>query len=247
MLTSDNSYQIFNFDNQKIRTHLENNKVYFCATDICNVLEYKNSRKAVDDHCKNDGVTIGYIIDSLGREQSATFISESNLYRLIFKSTMPKAVKFEAFIMEEVLPQIRKTGKYEVQKNEIQLPANYLQALEALVESEKEKLLLISENQQQQAIIQDFITIDENKNYTEVAKLLHKKPQQFINMLKNEKYIRLNREPYQKYIDSNHFVIKYKKGIKREEDGKCIEIEDKSFPAYLITPKGFEYFVKKLK
>lgn len=42
MLTSDNSYQIFNFDNQKIRTHLENNKVYFCATDICNVLEYKN-------------------------------------------------------------------------------------------------------------------------------------------------------------------------------------------------------------
>jgi phage antirepressor YoqD-like protein len=127
------------------------------------------------------------------------------------------------------------------------LPQNYLQALEALVESEKEKLLLISENQQKQSIIEDFIIIDENKNYTEVAKLLHKKPREFINMLKNEKYTRLNREPYQKYIDSNHFVIKYKKGIRREEDGRCIEIEDKSFPAYLITPKGFEYFVKKLK
>ena len=47
--------------------------------------------------------------------QEMTFINEPNLYRLIIKSRKPEAEPFEAWVFEEVLPQIRKTGKYEIQ------------------------------------------------------------------------------------------------------------------------------------
>jgi len=216
------------------------------ARDLHSNLESKQEfshwiRNRLTDFEENlDYISLDKIIE---RENGATkrieyFITIDTAKQLAMIERNDKGREVRKYFIEMEKVALSSTAK---------LPQNYLQALEALVESEKEKLLLISENQQKQSIIEDFITIDENKNYTEVAKLLHKKPREFISMLKSEKYIRLNREPYQKYIDSNHFVIKYKKGIRREEDGRCIEIEDKSFPAYLITPKGFEYFVKKLK
>ncbi len=51
-----------------------------------------------------------------------TFINEPNLYRLIIKSRKPEAEPFEAWVFEEVLPQIRKTGKYQLQPQQLALP-----------------------------------------------------------------------------------------------------------------------------
>ena len=54
-----------------------------------------------------------HITDSLGRSQEASFISEGDLYRLIMKSKLPSAEKFESWVMDEILPTIRKTGSYQ--------------------------------------------------------------------------------------------------------------------------------------
>lgn len=56
-----------------------------------------------------------HIIDSMGRDQEITVINEPNLYRLIIKSRKPEAEKFEAWVMEVVLPALRKHGHYEVE------------------------------------------------------------------------------------------------------------------------------------
>ena len=118
----------------------ENQNPWFCHKDICDVLGYKNSRTALSNHCKKKGVIKREIlIDSTSKaavlkqdscsktdsgkhetpseytkSQRITFINEGNLYRLIVKSKKPEAEKFEEWLFEEVLPQLRKTGCYTV-------------------------------------------------------------------------------------------------------------------------------------
>ena len=69
-----------------------------------------NPRKAILDHCK--GVTKRDTPTSSGI-QSMSYINEGDLYRLIMKSKLPSAEKFESWVMDEVLPTIRKTGSYQ--------------------------------------------------------------------------------------------------------------------------------------
>ena len=105
-----NTPQIFNFEQNEVRTFLENDVPYFVANDVAKTLGYKNPSKATNDHCKKAIETWGN--DSLGRRQKFKIIPESDVYRLIIKSNLPSAEKFESWVMEEVLPQIRKHGMY---------------------------------------------------------------------------------------------------------------------------------------
>lgn len=103
----------FQFQSNIVRTVAIDGEVWFCATDVCSVLGYTNSRKVIADHCKASGVTKRYI-SSGGQNREVIFINEPSLYRLIIRSKKPEAEKFETWVMEEVLPAIRKTGSYSV-------------------------------------------------------------------------------------------------------------------------------------
>ena len=118
-MTTQNQLSTFNFHNSPIRTITDpKGEIWFCGTDVCNILGYQNSRKALQDHCKEAGVTKRYTPTTSGN-QEITFINEPNLYRLIIKSRKPEAERFEAWVFEEVLPQIRKTGRYSQNVEEI--------------------------------------------------------------------------------------------------------------------------------
>lgn len=93
-----------------IRTAEIDGKPYFVGTDVAKALGYSNPRKAILDHCK--GVTKRDTPTSSGI-QSMSYINEGDLYRLIMKSKLPSAEKFESWVMDEVLPTIRKTGSYQ--------------------------------------------------------------------------------------------------------------------------------------
>ena len=106
-----NSLQIFNSEEfGEIRTIEIDGKPYFLGTDVAKALGYSNPRKAILDHCK--GVTKRDTPTSSG-VQSMSYINEGDLYRLIMKSKLPSAEKFESWVMDEVLPAIRKTGSYQ--------------------------------------------------------------------------------------------------------------------------------------
>lgn len=106
-----NELQIFNSGEfGEIRTIEINGKPYFVGTDVAKALGYSNPRKAILDHCK--GVTKRDTPTSSGI-QSMSYINEGDLYRLIMKSKLPSAEKFESWVMDEVLPTIRKTGSYQ--------------------------------------------------------------------------------------------------------------------------------------
>lgn len=87
-------------------------KEYFPATQCAKILGYADPFKAVKQHCDEDGWVKRPVIDSLGRTQEMKFINEGNLYRLIVRSKLPAAKRFERWVFDEVLPEIRRTGGY---------------------------------------------------------------------------------------------------------------------------------------
>lgn len=105
-------FQSFNFHSNAVRVITDpTGEFWFCGTDVCSILGYTNAPKALKDHCKEKGITKRYTLTEKGN-QELIFINEPNLYRLIIKSRKPEAEPFEAWVFEEVLPQIRKTGSY---------------------------------------------------------------------------------------------------------------------------------------
>lgn len=106
-----NELQFFNSEEfGEIRTAEIDGKPYFVGTDVAKALGYSNPRDAVSRHCK--GVVKRDTPTSSGI-QSISYINEGDLYRLIMKSKLPSAEKFESWVMDEVLPTIRKTGSYQ--------------------------------------------------------------------------------------------------------------------------------------
>lgn len=105
------------FDNPQfgeIRTAGTSEKPLFCLADVCRVLDLQVT--PTKNRLKPDGVSLIKVIDSLGREQEATFITEQNLYKVIMRSDKPKAEPFQDWVCGEVLPSIRKTGSYSTEK-----------------------------------------------------------------------------------------------------------------------------------
>lgn len=101
------------FENTPCRTMVIDGARWWAGKDVCAILGYKNETDAMKYHCR--GVAKFYpIVDRLGRMQEIRIISLPDVYRLISGSKLPAAVRFEAWIYEEVLPSIQKTGGYSV-------------------------------------------------------------------------------------------------------------------------------------
>lgn len=109
-----------NSDFGEIRVAGTSDEPLFCLADVCRVLEIKN----VSD-CKSRLNQRGIVLTDTptynqhGKEvvQKMVYINESNLYRLIMRSDKPQAEMFQGWICDDVIPSIRKTGKYEVSES----------------------------------------------------------------------------------------------------------------------------------
>lgn len=101
-----------------VRTMEIDDKPYFCASDVASMLGYSNTRDAISRHCKgvvkHDGVskTTNQYGVVTNQTVEMSFIPEGDVYRLIVRSKLPQAEKFESWVFDEVLPSIRKSGLY---------------------------------------------------------------------------------------------------------------------------------------
>lgn len=146
-----NNLQIFK--NEKfgeMRTVEINNIPFVCLADVCKILEIKNISDC-KGRLKQDGVVTNEVIDNLGRKQQATFINESNLYKVIFQSRKPEAEEFTEWVTNEVLPSIRKNGGYisgqetlsddELIQKALLVATNKLKEREKQLEEQRPKVL----------------------------------------------------------------------------------------------------------
>jgi len=111
---SENKIEVFsNAEFGIVRTlKTDDGKVMFCGADVAKALGYTNAPDAIAKHCKKDGIAKCDSVDSLGRKNTLSYITEGNVYRLITHSKLPNAERFESWVFDEVLPEIRRTGSY---------------------------------------------------------------------------------------------------------------------------------------
>lgn len=113
---SNELMQVFSYGSTQIRTVIHNDEPWFCAKDVCVVLGYitesGNVSSTVKTHCKLEG-RMTYTTPTTSGNQEMLYINERNLYRLIMRSKLESAEKFQDWVEGEVLPTIRKTGSYQ--------------------------------------------------------------------------------------------------------------------------------------
>ena len=114
--------QIFDFNQSPVRLIEQDGQPWFVASDVCRVLEIANSRDAVSDLDEDEKSGISPDYSNVGNadtripNRGLQIISESGLYSLIFKSRKPQAKVFRKWVTGEVLPAIRKDGRYSVKR-----------------------------------------------------------------------------------------------------------------------------------
>ena len=99
----------------RLRIIEQDSALWFIGKDVADVLEYKNPSKAIPQHVdEEDRQKQNVPTAQNGKLVAATWlINESGLYSLILSSKLPKAKAFKRWVTSEVLPSIRRTGKYE--------------------------------------------------------------------------------------------------------------------------------------
>lgn len=240
------------FDNPKfgkVRTIQENGKVLFCGKDVAEALGYKNTRDAINRHCKGvvkrDGVSLTTNQYGTATEQTVemAFIPVGDIYRLAAKSELPGADEFESWIFDEVIPSVLQNGGYIEGQSELspeELMAKALMvAQKTLAEREARISALTVDNQIMKPKADYFDElVDRNllTNFRETAKQLSIGPKAFVSFLLERKYVYRDKRgkllPYQPHVDAGLFEIK-----------ECVNEKTQwSGTQTLVTPKGRETF-----
>lgn len=109
-----NELQVFsNPEFGAVRSMLIEDAPWFVGRDVATALEYKDTAKALKAHVDDEDKGVG-VSPTPGGKQNVTIINESGLYSLILSSKLPSAKRFKRWITHEVLPALRRTGRYEV-------------------------------------------------------------------------------------------------------------------------------------
>ena len=235
--------QIFsNEEFGEVRTILKGEEIRFVANDVARALGYTNPSKATKDHCKKAEMIWGN--DSLGRRQEFKTIPESDLYRLIIKSKLESAEKFEVWVFEEVLPSIRKHGGYIMNQENMsadEIMARGLLAAQSIIEEKNKQI----EEMTPKAAFADQVS--DSKDAIDIGSFAKVVKDEHINIgrnklfdwLRNKGFLMNNNVPYQRYIDNNWFKV-----IELTKD-TCYGV--KCFTKTLITGRGQINIVEKLR
>lgn len=175
------------FNNEEfgqVRTAIIDGKPFFCMADVCKALEIGNVSQA-KTRLNNDGVISNEVIDIMGRKQSANFVNESNLYKLIFQSRKESSERFTDWVTSEVLPSIRKNGIYATDNVIDNILNNPDFGIELLTRLKEERSARV------EAERTNSILMHVNKTYTmtEIAKEIGLKSATELNKILSDKKI----------------------------------------------------------
>lgn len=244
-----NTPQIFNFEQNEVRTILVKDEPYFVGKDVAEILGYERADNAVRNHVDEEDKLM-HRISASGQNRNMTIINESGLYSLILKSKLPSAKKFKRWVTSEVLPAIRKHGAYLTDEKAYNITHNpdsladlLLQAGEQL----KQKELIIQE-MQPKAIFADAVQGSVNSCLVkDLATILKQRgvnigQNRLFEWLRENGYLckegRRKNQPTQRSMDLK--IMDVREHIRTNSHG---ELVTKFTP--LITGKGQQYFVNK--
>lgn len=251
-----NELQIYNSKEfGDVRTIELQGKPLFCGSDVAKALGYgSNPNDAIRRHCREDGCVIHAVIDSLGRSQPTRFIDEGNMYRLISQSRLPSAVRFEAWVFDEVLPSLRKHGAYmttDKLEEVMNDPDAWIKMLTALKDERRQRKALLQkvEADHPKVLFADAVTAsDDSILVGELAKLLKARG---MDIGQNRLYARLRDEGFliKKGRDDYNRPTQYAMNLGLFELNEYTITSPQGNPIIRfttkVTGKGQQYFINR--
>lgn len=251
-----NQIQVFSNENfGSVRVLGDSQNPLFCLADVCKSLDISTPKRVKDaiEQEFGDGVTQTHpILDSMGREQQAIFITEPQLYFVLMRSDKPKAKPFRQWLVNIVIPSLRQNGGYimgQEQMSESELLAQALMVANNVIERKSKELekarMQIEIDKPKIFIYENLMDSKSNRTIQEFArdtKHIHNLLQRDIFSILNEKnFIFKNKgvwTPYASTIERGLMEIKY----------STYEAKGKTFSntTAMITPKGIAYFTELL-
>lgn len=248
-----NDIQIFNnIEFGGIRIAEIEGKPYFMATDVAKALGYARPNDAISVHCR---ATVKHSTPISGKMQEVNFIPEGDVYRLIARSKLPQAERFEKWVFDEVLPSIRKTGGYiagqehmtddELLANAILVAQKKIAERDKVIQAQNDKITELKPK----AIFADAVSSSKTSILIgDMAKLLRQNgievgQRRLFEWLRNNGYL-IKRKgsdwnmPTQKSVEMGLFEIKESTHL----DGNGCNITTKTSK---VTGKGQIYFINK--
>lgn len=244
----DQQVKVFNNEQfGSVRIIEEDGRVLFCGVDVAKALGYTNPRKAVRDHTK--GGTFRST-PTAGGMQDMSFIPEGDVYRLITHSKLPSAERFEHWVFDEVLPTLRQTGSYVLQRPDSYMIDDPIERAKRWIEEAQERLALQAkvEADAPKVLFADAVATSKDSCLIgQLAKVLRQNgynigQNRLFDYLRNEGYLCKSGEnrnmPTQRSIDAGWFEVK--EGTLYNFDGT---VRITRTPK--VTNKGQIYFVNK--
>lgn len=220
-----------------IRMIEDQGRLLFCGTDVAFALGYSKPRNAINMHCKG-ALKKGAL--TAGGVQTMTFIPEGDVYRLIARSRLPSAQRFENWVFDEILPTIRKTGGYmtsnllECIRNDPEILMEFAQRLLDENHRNRELRNQIKELQPKAKYFDHFMVKGECTNIRTTAKEIEVPERKFVKFLLKGSFL---------YRGSSGTLLPY-----AVPKNKALFVVRDFFhnghlgSQTLITPKGKEYF-----
>jgi len=238
---------VFRYEDKAVRTVELNGEPWFVAKDIAEGLGYRWDGTGTIQHVPEEWRGVGSVPTPSG-EQSMAVLSEQGVYFFLARSNKQAALPFQKWIAGEVIPSIRKTGRYEAPQSEDAIILQSMRILQNRVEAQRERITELEtkiEADEHKTRLHD--TFMESEGLTDIntlAKRLAKYgliPKTLRIFLKESKVMFKSTDGYwlpcQEHVNNGRFVVKRKL---RPNTSKII-FDDVT----LATPEG-EAFVERL-
>ena len=178
------------------------------------------------------------------------FLTESGVYKLVFKSRKPEAERFSDWVADEVLPSIRKHGAYmtnDVIERTLTDPDYLIQLATALKEERQARLIAEQKIEEQRPLVEFADKVSNSSNLIDMGKMAKLLKDENINIGRNRLFewlrkkdiLMRNNIPYQRYIDGGYFQVK--------ESTFETPYGTKTQQTTFVTGKGQIYITEKLR
>lgn len=238
--------QIFNYQNNEVRTVEMNGEPWFVLKDVCEVLGLTDTGRTAE-RLDPDELTRTTLVSG-GQNREMFVINEAGLYNVILRSDKPEAKPFRKWVTSEVLPSIRKHGAYmtpEALQAAILNPDTLIQLCQQIKAEQDKNAVLTAANSQltvEKQIMQpkaDYFDelVDRNllTSFRETAKQLEIGEKSFIQFLLDKKYIyRDKKGKLMPYAEKNNGLFEVKECFNEKTQWSGTQT--------LVTPKGRETF-----
>ncbi len=241
--------QLFDYSGQRVRTQLIDGEPWFVLADLCIVLGLSAPHMVAKRIAEDDRSSTS-VMDSMGRAQQTTIVSESGMYEVVIRSDKPEAVTFRRWLTGDVIPSIRKTGSYSAAlARELTFEEKMLEVMGTLnerVDAQRAQLAIAAPKAE---AFDTFLSAAGDYDVRDAAQLLHREHGIEIGRTRLFKYLRAHswidggNRPYQYRIDQGLMRIKASTFKFTRTNGE----DQLAAPQVRITPKGLDRLRVELK